>query len=246
MKQKQVFPLEMLLLPFLFLFLYLTPFTSAQMYVHLSPELLALAKNATAQYASLTRSIMSFPDANSSIGIQSTYSYSTQINPTCDPPYLATLFAPYNTCFKNYVGNQPNCSVIENCLLDHGETFITYTNCLTPTEFLYTNVAPYNDTGYLVRLFVDDVCTVPFSFFESLVVPFGCIYTDIQDASGNLCGISQNLAPSNNTIPPPNNLPLLAVVLSIQVAVIVGSVAAVGMAALYYNMHSPMDNKLKF
>lgn len=170
------------------------------MHLHLDPSILALIP--TNMTADLTPNTVIFPGATDAVGVSSTYNFGTPYpNTTCGPPQLTRLFAPYGTCFKNYIGNQPNCSVVKNCLIYHASTFQEYTECLTPTEFLYTKISPNNDSSYLVSLFIDPDCTTPFIFFMSLSIPFGCQPAQIYNANGDFCGLSQNISPSDNKQP---------------------------------------------
>lgn len=177
-----------------------------------SPEMLALAKNATEEYAILHPSgvfFETFPNALTNVGVASDYHFGTLTDTLCNPPTLTRLFAPYGTCFKNYIGNQPNCSIVQHCLTRHGSTFQSYTACLTPTVFLYTSISAFNTSSYLVRLFIDDACTVPFVFFESLAIPFGCQAAQIYDENNVFCGNSQNIYPSDGITVPTDNTPFV-------------------------------------
>lgn len=194
------------------LFVFLIYMLNAQMIIHLSPELLSLARNETVRYARNSNQHMFneiFPDATTMRGVASSYYLDNTTNPTCNIPpatLLATVGANYGVCFKNVISNQPNCSIIYQCLLNSGGSFQQYSDCLVPDVFLYTTVSPINESSYIVYLYVDDICTIPFSFFSSLSVPFGCLDTGLMDENGNLCNVTQNIFPSNNFIPRPNSL----------------------------------------
>lgn len=94
--------------------------------------------------------------------------------------------------------------------------------------FLYTTIAFNNDSSYLVGLFVDDQCTVPFSGLPSLSIPFGCQPAQIYDEHGTFCGFAQDIYPSNNISP-------ASVLVWVMIGIWVGAVGlfAVLIAAFY-------------
>ena len=209
------------------LLLLLVSLVSAQMNLHLSPELIALAAEEVRIHAALRFTPITPLAIASASGITSDYFNNT----TCDAPRFAQLSVPYGTCFKNYIGPQPNCTVVTDCLT-RASNFEEYNACLVPTVFLYTNVGAYNTSGYLVRLFVDDTCTTPFTEFESLVILFGCQPAQIYDEYGNFCDIYQNLVPYITTA---SKLQWLAPIIAIWV---VGAAIVVFIVAfLLYFQH---------
>jgi hypothetical protein len=203
-------------------FLVLISIMSAQMHLHLSPELIALAAEEVRAHSRdnvvfQARSIPLNPlSAASATGITSDYFNNT----ICDLPQFAQFSVPYGKCFKNYIGPQPNCSIVVDCL-SRASSFEEYNACLVPTVFLYTTVGAYNTSGYLVRLFVDDTCTIPFSEFQSLVIPFGCQAAQIYDEYGTFCELYQNIT---TYIITESKLPFLAALLAIWAVGLAGAV----------------------
>lgn len=213
------------------------------MHLRLSPQLLAAVANATtsllSQNALLSTNAL---DVSTGEGVASYYYLGSLDNTTCGPPALTRLFAPYGTCFKNYIGPQPNCSIVRECLLHHGSTFQEYTACLSPTVFLYTKISFFNTSRYLVQLYTDDNCTTPFIEFESLTIPFGCQPAQIYDESSTFCGVVQDIFPSDNTTPA-TVAPW--VVTGVAAGTVAGVAALAGASALYCRSFAPVPKLVR-
>ncbi len=133
-----------------------------------------------------------------SSGISAEYFFGTQ--PICRPPKITSFYQPFSesTCLLNYIGNQANCSIYTKCLLQ-STNFVSYNLCLETTFAVYTSIEALNGTSYLVRIFLDDMCTVPLpGEFNSLAVPFGCFMSGLMDQDANVCPITSERSASNS------------------------------------------------
>jgi hypothetical protein len=133
-----------------------------------------------------------------SSGISAEYFFGTQ--PICRPPKITSFYQPFSesTCLLNYIGNQANCSIYTKCLLQ-STNFVSHNLCLETTFAVYTSIEALNGTSYLVRIFLDDMCTVPLpGEFNSLAVPFGCFMSGLMDQDANVCPITSERSASNS------------------------------------------------